>query len=98
MGLEPIGGMKKFSLPAQELVGVPIGADSVELFAEPPASGIGDAIPTFGQEEWRRLRRFSSGGTGGEGTIRADARFLGRVAAQLAQMFASSLLNRNRLI
>ena len=34
-----------------ELCAVPVGADAVEFFAEPPAGGVEEAVPGFGEED-----------------------------------------------
>src|SRR5690242_15907716 len=79
--------MKSIAQSRDELLSVPVGAHSVQLFAHPPAVDLGAAVPGFGQQQRRSISRGSFVlWLGRQGS--SDSCFLRRIAPQGPKVLA----------
>src|SRR5262249_18395168 len=94
---KPVGSVIDVALTREEAFTGPVGADAIQFFAHPPARQVGDAVPALREQEGRTVALFRRL-LGAHRDVAADAFFLGSIAAQLAQVLAGPLLDRQRLI
>src|SRR5207253_530121 len=94
------GGVEPVAQPGDQGLAIPVGADAVELLADPPAGEVLRVVPALGQEQRRAAPGVLAlgGGRGLGGEDLADPGYLGLVAAQPPEVLARPPLDGDRLV